>query len=192
MTLTGTFFYAIMVTMDKYLLEFDGACWPNPGTKAGWGYILYKISNLYDLPNITTIVAENAGIIPNDLIKSNNYAEYYALAEGLERFLYNIEVKENSGEETLNSKDIRLDIYGDSKLVINQLIKYYSLKCIDHPKYRDKIYVPQALRTFELIQQIYNLGITCTFNWIPREKNTECDELSKKYLAASIPLKIKV
>ena len=58
----------IMIT-----LYTDGACWPNPGGKGGWGYVILKNG---------IKILENSGTIPRPC--TNNRAEMTAAIKGLE------------------------------------------------------------------------------------------------------------
>jgi ribonuclease HI len=61
-------------------------------------------------------------------------------------------------------------VYGDSRLVIQQMFGRWNIK--------SGVYVPYALKAKELRQSFSNLS----GQWIKREKNTVADELSKRPL----------
>ena len=92
------------VELKEYILQFDGGCNPtNPGP-ASYGFIIYELIN-----EILEPIFAGGNFIG---IKTNNYAEYSGVLNGLNYFknnLYNI------------SERFNLKIQGDSKLVIEQL-----------------------------------------------------------------------
>lgn len=102
---------------------------------------------------------ENWGIVGSGEGISNNVAEYSALIEA-----FNI-AKSRYGT------DIHLTIYGDSQLVINQMNKEWNIG--------QGMYTEYAVRALHLALQFQKL----TFEWIPRERNTFADGLSKRALA---------
>ena len=91
---------------------------------------------------------------------SNNVAKYQALIIGLQMA---IEMKITS-----------LEICGDSKLVINQLLALYKVKSDDLVPYFQ--YATQLMEKFELISLVH----------IPRKENQMADALAN--LAASLTL----
>lgn len=136
--------------IETYTLYFDGACWPNPGPNAQYGYTLHKGGEL--LASVSSIVTEVGE-------KSNNTAEYAGLCAGLEDFL-NRGVKEC----------VYLQVFGDSQLVINQMNKNW--------KIREGLYYKKALQAVQLRNKL-NKSYKLSFDWIPRERNEEADRLSK-------------
>jgi ribonuclease HI len=66
----------------------------------------------------------------------------------------------------------RVTIHGDSNLVINQLNGKWRV--------RKGLYLSIAIETKELLAYLRGLGWQINFSWIPRERNEECDALSKK------------
>ncbi|XP_019258730.1 PREDICTED: uncharacterized protein LOC109236944 [Nicotiana attenuata] len=82
---------------------------------------------------------------------SNNAAEYQALIVGL--------------EIALEMKILQLEIYGDSKLIINQLLRSYEVKKEDLLTYHQ--YASGLLEKFD---QVF-------LNHVPREKNRKADAL---------------
>ena len=92
-----------MVHFEQATLRFDGACQPNPG-EGGAGYVLI---NDYG----GDIILQGRFYVGRDC--TNNVAEYFGLVQGL------IALR-NSGH-TID----RLDIEGDSELVIRQMNNGY-------------------------------------------------------------------
>lgn len=130
---------------------FDGACGPkNPGGTIGYGAEVYA-----DNKNGEKLVS-HAGGIKASRLNSNNVAEYRALRWLLEWLL----------ENNLNNEHIT--IYGDSQLVAKQMNKRWRI--------RDGRYMSEAL----LCEKFLESFTDCRIRWIPREKNTSADELSKE------------
>ncbi len=88
---------------------------------------------------------------------TNNFAEYQAIIFALKK------VKQIYGSQ--KAKEIEIDLYADSELVINQLNGKYKIK---------------DLELKDLFIEIWNLKQDfkkVNFNLIPREKNKEADKL---------------
>jgi len=136
-----------------YTAFFDGACEPtNPGGTASYGSIVYRHG---------TEIWRHSQIynppVPGET--SNNIAEYLGLISVLE-FLKSHEL----------DNDLTM-ISGDSKLVIEQMSGRWQI--------RGGLYVPFAGKAKYLLT---NFLVPPTLRWIPREKNTVADELSKAHL----------
>jgi ribonuclease HI len=82
------------------VLYFDGACEPNPGGVASWGWVRLPEGGGGPIEEGCGIVGEGDGI-------TNNVAEYYALGHGLRAIT----------DEGL--RPARLTIRGDSKLAVH-------------------------------------------------------------------------
>jgi len=104
-------------------------------------------------------VFNNSQFIPESRLNSNNVAEYLAL-EKILIWLSENEVLENT-----------IFIYGDSNLVINQMRGLWKIK--------SGLYTEHALRCRKLVSES---KLKLVFTWIPREKNTIADDLSKDHL----------
>lgn len=130
-------------------IYFDGLCEPiNPNGVATYGFVIYQDTIYQDVICIKKegkVIGEGKGM-------TNNVAEYTALIKAL---------------EWLDTQDIhdRITIYGDSKLVINQVNGLWKVKSETSKKY-----VPVVR---DLIK---NKDVR--LKWIPREKNSEADTLS--------------
>lgn len=134
--------------IPKLTCYFDGACAPqNPFGNMGYGYVI--LENNY-------ILQTYSGFEPSSFKNSNNVAEYLALINCLEFLIYN------------NQENELIEIFGDSKLVVNQMNEYWRIK--------SGLYYKYALCCKELFDKFTN----CTIKWIPRELNTLADEASKK------------
>lgn len=131
---------------------FDGACEPvNPYGNMGLGAIVLKDNQP---------LFKHSEFVPESKQNSNNVAEYMAL-EKILIFIRDTTILEN-----------KIFIYGDSKLVINQMKGWWRIK--------NGLYVSSARRCKELKNEIENdIGKILDFNWIPRELNQVADDLSK-------------
>lgn len=89
--------------METVEIYFDGGCWPNPGPKGCWKYLICVGSKVY----------ENADWIEQKDC-TNNIAEYEGLLHALEK------------ATELNLKDVV--IYGDSNLVVQQINRRWKIK----------------------------------------------------------------
>lgn len=138
---------------DVYTLHFDGSCWPNPGGTAAYGYKLQT----------PTGTLRDHGVIGTGPNMSNNVSEYFALCKGLESFL-----------EINKASYCILRIYGDSQLVINQMNKKWKIK--------EGLYKEYADKAVGLKITARKRGAIVSFDWIPRDKNEDCDILSKLHL----------
>jgi ribonuclease HI len=124
----------------KYKLQFDGCSKGNPGL-SGAGYVIYE--------NETEIFAQ-AVFVGNS--KTNNYAEYIGLIEGLKKAI------------EFNITDLFVE--GDSMLVIKQMKGEYKVSS-------ESLKILYAMaRDLELKFEIIS------YNHIYREKNTRADYLS--------------
>lgn len=131
---------------------FDGACEPvNPGGHAAYGALVKS--------GDTVLFAESRYVGHGPGI-SNNVAEYCGVIAVLEWLTQNAAAEVGT-------------IYGDSQLVVNQLMGYYRAK--------QGLYVPyyeQAMALYGPLCQQFVLS------WIPRELNEEADALSVGALRA--------
>jgi ribonuclease HI len=124
-------------------LFFDGGSLGNPG-KGGAGYQLF---------------ADNGRTIKESAVRmngtsTNNQAEYVGLIHGLTAALH-------SGMQELT-------VYGDSEVVIKQMLGQYQVK--------NPVLIALHQRAVVLRQQFKRVAL----QWIPREKNGGADALSKK------------
>jgi len=123
---------------EEYTCYFDGACKGNPGPGSS-GFIIMKDDKVQ--------VEESIDLDHT----TNNVAEYNAIIMLLRRVV------------DLNIKDVT--IYGDSKLVINQVLGEWKVKK-DHLK-------PMCQTAQNLLKKIPNYKI----KWIPRDKNESVNKL---------------
>lgn len=126
---------------------FDGSSKGNPGP-AQCGWVILDESN--------TIIAHGSKKANED--RTNNVAEYMGLIELLKYLTNNNDIK-------------NIEVFGDSKLVINQIFSGWKCKSPNI-----KPYFNQAMRLFEYLTTIKQIKLT----WIPREENTIADSLAQK------------
>lgn len=131
---------------------FDGACEPNQD----YGRMAYGGVIYHHEEKIHEI---SYGHKRKDGIASNNIAEYCGVISIMKYLLFN----EYRSEETY--------IFGDSKLVIEQLSGNWRA---NNGKYID--YYSRAINCLS------QFVIHPIFEWIPKERNTEADKLSRKLL----------
>jgi len=128
-------------------LYFDGACRGNPANKLGLGFVVYQ-KNTEVLHEFKKCVEIESG--------TNNIAEYMALIEGLKYIV----------EEKIDY----VDIYGDSDLIIKQVLGVYKVKALHLKVYHDVVK--------ELIEQIPKVAI----QHIYRNDNSHADKLANEAL----------
>ena len=145
--------------IETYVLNFDGACYPkNPGGTAAYGFLISIFGEK---------IFDKHGVIGSGPGFTNNLAEHCACAEGLKWFYeYCLSLGHPYPKMLL--------VRGDSMLVINQLNKKWSA-------HSDKPYYHEYARAVKYLNQVRKLGVTVCIDWIPREKNEDCDLLSKAH-----------
>lgn len=144
--------------MAKFKCFFDGCCVPkNPFGGMGYGWAVMDGLSTSLQPDRDTI-EYGTGYKPASLENSANTAEYLAFIGLVEWLLLN--TKEN--DEIL--------IFGDSKLVVEQMNGAWRIK--------EGLYVSTALDA-ELFYRELTRKRKCTLKWIPRERNSYADELSR-------------
>jgi len=154
--------------MAHFVLHFDGSCWPNPGGTAAWGFVLKEFNRADALPRL---IFKNSGVTGTNPVMSNNVAEFDALYYGLEYLSAHLEQRVKSGSVEPDT----LTVYGDSQLVVNMMSGIWSPK-------KDKLYYPFWRKAFNAHADLEVLkGLSIDYTWIPREQNTECDDLSKEH-----------
>lgn len=136
-----------------YTIYFDGAITFNPGGTARYGFKLTGPQNVN--------IAES-GLIGSGPKMSNNLAEFEALAQALATFIYEVNPNKNS---TLN-------VFGDSLLVINKMAKNRGAK-------QKHLYYDSYVAAKKMDKELKSRGVTVNYTWISRNKNQECDALSK-------------
>jgi ribonuclease HI len=141
-------------------IHFDGSCWPNPGGLARYGFTLRSDDG--------SVNHSGHGMCGEGCGMSNNYAELYAMAEGLEYVLQLMKLH-------------RIDsvrVVGDSEVAVRLMSGRYRAN-------REKLYYPQFVRAkaaqyrVRFNDELVRIGALVSFEWCPREENQECDDLSK-------------
>jgi ribonuclease HI len=133
---------------------FDGACEPrNPGGNMGIGATIRQAGKE---------LFRHSSFAKAAITNSNNVAEYMAFEAILDFMILN----KWTGQVVA--------IYGDSKLVINQMFGTWRIK--------DGFYVPFAKRCIPKLQQLSAAKNKITGVWINRDRNGYADELSKAEL----------
>ena len=135
--------------MRIYDCYFDGSCEKNPDGRMGMGVFIESEGEKY----------EESFDKPARKGNSNNVSEYMAVIRILEL------VK--------NKKKCKLNVFGDSKMVIQQLAGNWKAKSGSYIGYYHK--------AMELVAKVKKNN-ELTFIWIPRDKNKKADELSKEYM----------
>jgi ribonuclease HI len=129
------------------VLRFDGGCSPNPGRMTG-GYIL----------------AANGRRIEQRLELghgTNNVSEYLALIRGMQKAL-------ELGVE-------RLQVYGDSQLVLNGVRSM-------RPWKKGKPHLEKLKAEAQSLVRRFPGGVTLT--WVPRHQNAEADAIGRRHWSA--------
>lgn len=141
--------------MDHITLHFDGSCWPNPNGVAAYGYALSSQGSVID---------SGHGVIGTGPGMTNNLAEFWALWQGL--MTAYARFPDDKGF---------LQVLGDSNLVIQIMNRKFKPK-------REKAYYVGYEKAAGVLSTLRKRGITVSFDWVPREQNTVCDDLSKVHL----------
>ena len=129
-----------------YQLYFDGASKGNPGL-SGAGAVLYKCYQ-----EKKKKIFEVTRFVGNE--HTNNQAEYCGLIIGL--------------KECLKRGIRKITVYGDSKLVINQMNEEWDVKS------------PKLKPLYESAKKIENKMEIVSFQYIKRVYNSEADALANK------------
>jgi ribonuclease HI len=134
----------------QFIAYFDGACEPrNPGGNIGFGAVIYR-----DGATVWTA----SGMFPAARDHSNNVAEYMAFIAILNE------------QRAKGRAGARIEIRGDSKLVINQMFGTWRIK--------GGLYASHARQAKSLLRHFPQArGV-----WIPRRQNSVADDLSKAEL----------
>lgn len=137
----------------KYQCYFDGSVTVNPNGDMTIGGLIYEVTEskrerIYDFTD--KFYSKD---FPDGT--SNNVAEAMALHKILSFF------------EIENAMSEKIEIFGDSQIVIN--------RCLYRNTGGRGIFVPYMDSVVEMIPKFKNIS----FKWIPREQNIEADELTK-------------
>jgi ribonuclease HI len=138
---------------DLYV-NFDGACWPNPGGRASWGVVVKNSAR--------EVVMEAHGVVGFGPGMSNNVAEYVAALRALQAI------------QDLAAPGWKVLLRGDSQIVINKLGSSKVSKGLCRRACQD---------AQSLFQTLKDKGFLIDLKWVPREENAEADALTD-FLAA--------
>jgi ribonuclease HI len=146
-----------MLTHDPdqvtWTLWFDGLCEPgNPGGTMAMGFVL-AFGNGLEYPG--------GHAIPATAANTNNQAEYLALVGGLRLVI----------EAAKRSRVDRLQIHGDSMLVVNQLAGKWAV--------RSPVPSRHLADVRQLLAAVPSLA-AWDIEWVPREHNEKADALSRQ------------
>ena len=134
--------------MKNYKCFFDGACEPkNPGGKIGAGVFVTDGEQIF----------EKSIYKPANPKNTNNIAEYLAFIRVLELMK--------------NKTDCKIEIFGDSMLVINQMNGEWQIKSGAYREY--------ALKAKPLLEELKKKNAVI-IAWIPRDQNEKADFQSMK------------
>ena len=145
--------------VSDYILRFDGSCQGQPDNKRiGMGVHLTWI-NPCEEDEEDLVYAKGWNNIKRraTVQKTNNVAEYEALIHGLEIY------------SQIKVEGSKLHIYGDSKLIINQVFNNWKVNA-SHLMTLNNI-------AKGLVKKIGREYITAT--WIPREENKLADKYAQ-------------
>jgi ribonuclease H / adenosylcobalamin/alpha-ribazole phosphatase len=140
----------------------DGACDLNPGGTATYGWVIF------DEQGQELMAA--SGIVVEGPRATNNAAEFAAAHQALARV----------GALALPPGST-LTLRGDAKLWVNMLNGRGQPQTLDAP------YVPYYKLARAELRRLRKAGITVVIEWVPRERNTRADELSKQPLPMASP-----
>jgi ribonuclease HI len=131
-------------------LYFDGACEPNPGM-ASFGWVAKDAATGRTLGSGDGVVGGPSATC--------NVAEYYALGHGLKWLT-------ETPPDGLGS----VTVYGDSKLVVEQMTGRWQCNAEHLQRLRD--------RCIARLGTLQSRGVAVRLEWVPRERNAEADALS--------------
>lgn len=138
-------------------IYFDGACDNNSKLKSMGIGVVVKLNGVFTGKYDSAKFVGSAG--------SSNIAEYEALTEALSII---------STQLLTDFKDnLKVRIYGDSQLVINQVLGEWRCK-----KEHLIEYCMDAKEAFRALKHNPRIEL-CTLNWVRRNFNQEADKLSK-------------
>ncbi|MDA4122674.1 MAG: ribonuclease HI family protein [Thaumarchaeota archaeon] len=137
------------IQLSVTLVYVDGLAEPNPGIGT-YGYAIYRDGR---------VVKTGHGFDGDPV--SNNHAEYAGLVEAL--------------KSVMRFREEEIVVKSDSKMMVNQMAGEWkvSKKAFRNPG--EASYVPMYLEAKKVAESFSRLR----FEWIPRERNGEADELSR-------------
>lgn len=146
--------------MANYKLYFDGSCGPkNPGGTAAYGFALFREGQQEPVEFGSGVIGTGEGM-------TNNLAEFHALWRGLLAF------NRESSATHPNKHTVR--VLGDSNLVIQIMNRHWKARS-------DKLYYEEYEAAQAMLSILRRERHGFQFDWIPRELNQVCDDLSKAH-----------
>lgn len=134
--------------MSSLIIYCDGGSRSNPGP-SGLGIAAYHVHT----SGTKECIFEKGVFLENC---SNNFSEYLALIQAL--------------NYALKSDYSHIELYSDSKLVVEQVNGRWKVKSEDLKKL--------AHSAIDKVNTLRKHGVHVTFIWIPREKNVHADSLA--------------
>lgn len=142
---------------DAIAIFCDGLCEPqNPGGRACWAWLARSPRG--------KVLRGGYGCLGVGPGMTNNLAEYHAVLNALRYTITRLDL--------LIEKRLSVAVYSDSQLVIRQINRAYACNKLELAALRDEVYA--------LVEQAGAAGVRISFDWIPREQNTEADALSRR------------
>ena len=137
----------------KWILHFDGGCFPNPGGAVRYGWHLDTGDG--------DPIAQGAGAVPGlpAAERTNNSAEFHALLFGLRAAL-----------AAEFESPTCLEIVGDSQVAVRAASGRYKMSAPHLRRLADQIRAE--------IQEIRAAGVEVLFTWVPRKQNARADALA--------------
>lgn len=150
------------------IIYFDGSCINNPMGAIGYGCTVRGAIPIEGKPS--KHIKHNYSQFGGDDAhqnNSNNVAEYRGLYMALSYLK----------DQNINCTSVL--VYGDSDMVIRQMTNQWRIK--EGRYYEDAVKTKKLLRYLKDEQKL-----NFTFKWIPRDMNTEADELSNRFYSIAI------
>jgi ribonuclease HI len=136
--------------VNEFVLHFDGACWPNPGGTATFGWVL--------LTPFGARIASGAGVAAQGVGATNNVGEYAALEAGL-AYLVGCDLDPTA-----------VVVRGDSQLVVYQMTGKWAC---------NKPHLAAFIsRCRDLLRELRSNSWTARLEWVNRDANAVADALS--------------
>lgn len=148
--------------MANFKLYFDGSCGPkNPGGTAAYGFALFREGQQEPVETGAGVIGTGAGM-------TNNLAEFHALWRGLLAF------HKHGDVNIMNPERHTLQVFGDSNLVVQIMNRHWKAR-------GDKAYFKDYEIAAHAVAELRKAFARITFDWVPRELNQVCDDLSKAH-----------
>jgi ribonuclease HI len=152
--------------MNKIDVFFDGACKnvKEANCPMGLGIAVY-VDDIYQEE-----LSRAIGVKDHEDPGTSNIGEWLAICNAIELI----------AELRKTHLDAKVRLFGDSQLIVNQFNLIWQIKKDTFKKYLSRA---RHADVQAKVGQVY---------WVPREKNTKADELSKIGLALAKPIQVKI